>query len=424
MTQTTLSPLSKPVELPGGAVLDPGSTGLAWWAPEPPAESADLVQGLPDLLRQPTAGPQLRAEPPALLVIPDATRATFVRPMAEAVVAFWRAAGLRSEDCEILIAGGLHRRPTPAELHELLGPDLLREFRVVVHDADDPALRHLGTTERGTPVLIWPRLLETRTLVVAGGITPHYFAGWTGGAKGLVPGAAGRATILANHRLSVAPDAPTGLAAGCREGQLADNPVALDLREAAAHVPHPFLVNVVFGRNGEPHAVVTGELEAAHAAGIQKARQAMELAAEPAPLVVVAAGAAGRERDLVQAHKVLRQGAALTADGGTLVALAACPDGIGSQTLLDWFDVPATELARAVAARYTLHGHTALAIRAMTRRIRVVLVSQLPPGIVQKLGMVSISSLSQALSLAQKDIPTASTAILLAHAGSLLPRPL
>ena len=416
-----LSPLSKPVELPGGVVLDPRATGCSWWAPEPANASPELLDGLSDLLRRPTVGPPLRAEGPALLVVPDATRATFIRPMAEAVLAFWRAAGLAAEDCAILIAGGLHRQPTPAELHELLGPDVPGELRVVVHDADDPSLRHLGTTARGTPILLPRRLLEARTLVIAGGITPHYFAGWTGGAKGLVPGAAGRATILANHRLSVAPDTPSGLAAGCQEGRLADNPVALDLREAAAHVPRPFLVNAVFGRNGESQAVVTGELEPAHATGIHLARQAMEIAAEPAPLVLVAAGAAGRERDLVQAHKILRQGAALTADGGTLVALAACPDGIGSETLLDWFDVPAAELPRAVAARYTLHGHTALAIRAMTRRIRVILVSQLPPAIVRKLGMIPAGSLAEALAM----VPAgAERAILLAHAGSVLSRPL
>ncbi|HWN81051.1 MAG TPA: lactate racemase domain-containing protein, partial [Candidatus Udaeobacter sp.] len=349
MKFTMLAPLSKPVELPGEAILEPGSAGYCWWAPEPALESPDLVPRLPDLLRKPTSGPALRADPPALLLIPDATRATFVRPMAAAVLAAWRDAGLAAEDCTILIAGGLHRQPTPAEVEELLGPEVPRQFQVVVHDADDPALRHLGATDRGTPILLPPRLLAAGTLVVAGGITPHYFAGWTGGAKGLVPGAAGRATILANHRLSVAPDTPNGLAAGCREGQLADNPVAIDLREAASHIPRPFLMNVVFGRNGAPHAVVTGELEAAQGTGVALARQAMELAAEPAPVVLVAAGTAGRERDLVQAHKVLRQGAALTQDGGTLIALAACPDGIGSDTLLDWFEFPDTELAPAVA---------------------------------------------------------------------------
>jgi nickel-dependent lactate racemase len=342
--------------------------------------------------------------------------------MAEAVLAAWHAAGMQAEDCEILIAGGLHRAPTPAELTELLGSDIPRQFRNAVHDADEPGLRQLATTQRGTPVLLPERLFTARTLVVVGGITPHYFAGWTGGAKGLVPGAAGRATILANHRLSVDPRMPEGLAAGCREGQLADNPVALDLREAAAHVLHPFLVNVVFGREGEPRAVVTGELEAAHGAGVEIARRAMELALEPAPLVLVAASVTGRERDLVQAHKVLRQGAALTADGGTLVALAACPDGIGSETLLDWFEVPAAELGRAVAERYTLHGHTALAIRGMTRRIRVVLVSQLPPAIVQKLGMIPAASLAEAL--ATVPVGSGQRALLLAHAGSILPRPL
>src|SRR5262245_35405944 len=111
-----LLPLSKPAELPGGVVLDPHSTGFSWWAPRPPAEPPDLLRQLPNLLRRPTAGPPLPAAAPALLVVPDATRATFVRPMAEAVVGAWREAGLHAEDIELQIAGGLHRPPTSAEL--------------------------------------------------------------------------------------------------------------------------------------------------------------------------------------------------------------------------------------------------------------------------------------------------------------------
>jgi nickel-dependent lactate racemase len=150
----------------------------------------------------------------------------------------------------------------------------------------------------------------------------------------------------------------------------------------------------------------------------------MAVEAERAALVLVSPAHPGRERDLVQAHKILRQGATLTADAGTLIALAACRDGIGSSTLMDWFDIPPADLPRAVAARYTLHGHTALAIRAMTQRIRVVLVSELPAGVVQRIGMVPAASLGEALAMARREHRPGTRALLLPRAGSLLPIPL
>jgi nickel-dependent lactate racemase len=405
------STLTAPVELPGGHHLDPGASPFRWStlpAASPPR--GDLTAILPERLRRPTAGPPLTASVPVLVIVPDATRATFVRPMVEATTGHLCEEGLAPDDVHLLIAGGLHRPPTPPELVRLLGDEIARRHPIHVHDADDPSLTHCGTTRRGTPVFLPRRLLAARTLVLIGGITPHYFAGWTGGLKGLVPGAAGSPTITANHRLAVDPRRPSGLHLACREGGLRANPVALDLVEAASRAPAPFLVNVVLGRAGEPRALVAGRAKETHRAGVKIARRAVGVGLAPYPLVVVAAGDPGRERDWIQAHKVVRQGAACTADGGTLIALVACPDGPGSATLLDWFAID------------TVHGHTALAIGALTRRIRVILVTQLKPAIVQAMGMERAASLDEALAAAAGRLPRGSPALLLPRAGTLLPR--
>jgi nickel-dependent lactate racemase len=363
------------------------------------------------------------------VVVPDATRATFVRAMVGGVTEYLAAAGLEGDDVQILIAGGLHRPPTVSELAQLLGPAAGR-FPITVHDADDPALVTSSPTRRRTPVLLSRHLHEAGTVVLLGGITPHYFAGWTGGLKGIVPGAAGRVTVTANHRLAVDASRPGGLHPGCREGNLRGNPVAADFVEAASRAPAPFLVNVVLGREGEPRAVVTGTAREAHAAGVALARRAIGVALRRYPVVLVAAGHPGRERDWIQAHKFIRQGARCVRDGGTLVALAACADGIGSATLLDWFDLPPATLPAAVAARYTLHAHTALAIRALTRRIRVVLVSDLAPPLVERMGLVPAGSLGEALATAAAGTRTrspsgaaraAARALAIPRAGSLLP---
>jgi nickel-dependent lactate racemase len=226
-----------------------------------------------------------------------------------------------------------------------------------------------------------------------------------------------------NHRLAVDASEPSGIHRGCREGNLRGNPVAADLAEVAAQAPAAFLVNVIVGRDGEPVDLVTGSAAAAHQAGIRRARRAIEVAIEPVPLAVVAAADPGRERDWIQSHKTVRQGAAAVADGGVLIAIAACPDGIGSSTLVDWFDVAPAHLAAEVAAHYTLHGHTALAMRALTRRITILLVSRLDPEIVHRMGMTPAADLSQALALAARIVPPGSRALALPRAGSLLLRP-
>ncbi len=415
-------PLQAPLEFASGERYDPGAVpyraSILRPGRRPPA---DLETRLLERLRLPTAGPPLVPHAPALVLVPDATRATFVRPMVGAVIEHLLDRGLSPADVHVLIAGGLHRPPSPEELRKLIGPRVDGGYRVHLHDADDPALIHCGTTRRGTPVWL-PRLVtEARTLVIVGGITPHYFAGWTGGLKGLVPGAAGRATVTSNHRLAVAPDLPGGLHPACREGVLRGNPVQADLVAAARFAPPSFLVNVVLGREGEPQAVMTGSASEAHRAGVTLARRVVGVRVEPFDLAIVGAGAPGRERDWIQAHKVVRQGAACVADGGVLIALLACPDGVGSDTLLDWFDVDPHRLATEVASRYTLHGHTALAMRALTRRIRVLLVTHLAPEVVHKMGMLHAASLDEALSVAAATLSPRARALLLPRAGTLLP---
>jgi len=416
-------PLTTPIPL-GESLFDPAALPYRLTTLPPAAPPrADLGARLPELLRQTTAGPSLSVRAPAVIVVPDATRATFVRPMVEAIVCHLISGGLPPSDVHLLLAGGLHRPPTGDELSKLLGPEVHGRFPLHLHDADDPSLVHAGTTHRGTPVHLPRLVMEARTLVVVGGITPHYFAGWTGGMKGLVPGAAGRQTITANHRRAVAPAAPAGLHPACREGSTRGNPVHADYVEAASFAPAPFLLNVVLGRDGEPRALVAGRPREAHRAGVRAARRAVGVCIPPVPLAIVAAGDPGRERDWIQAHKIVRQGAACVADGGVLIALAACADGVGSPTLLDWFSVDPARLAGDVAERYTLHGHTALAMRALTRRIRVFLVTSLAPEIVAKMGMTPLPSLDAALAAAAPTVRVGSPTLLIPRAGTLLPLP-
>jgi nickel-dependent lactate racemase len=388
-------------------------------------------------LTAPTDGATLDVRPPVVVVVPDATRATGVRAMVAGVSAGLDRLGVGAAGRRILIAGGTHRPPEPPEIAALLG-EPPAAGRVLAHDCRArAALTDRGHTRRGTPIGIATVLFEAGTTVLIGGITGHYFAGFTGGWKGIVPGAAAHLTVHANHRLAVDPTTATGLDPACTEGRLAGNPVHADFVEAARRAPAPFIVNAVIGASGGVVDLVAGPPDAAHARGVALARRAAvpvrapdrgeppaagrPLAPASHDLVVVETPDAGRQRDWIQAHKLVRQGAVYLRDGGTLVARLTCPDGVGSETLLDWMDLPAAGLAHEVAARYTLHGHTALAMRALCRRVRVVLVSDLPPETVRRLGMHPAISLEAALRDGCRRLPAGATALWVEHAGALLP---
>jgi nickel-dependent lactate racemase len=429
--------------MPGGAAPPALAPHLDWRrlaspSTDQPLTPAEISARVAAQLTAPTDGAALVVRPPVVIIVPDATRATGVRAMFAGVQAGLDRLGVDVAERRVLIAGGTHRPPEATEITALLG-DRPAAGRFLVHDCRaQSGLTDRGHTRRGTPVGIATALFEAGTTLVIGGITGHYFAGFTGGWKGIVPGAAGYATVLANHRLAVDPTTPGGLHPACTEGQLAGNPVHADFVEAARRAPPPFLVNAVVGAAGAIVDLVSGPPDPAHARGVALARRAAVPVRAPDPgapsgaagrpltpasfdLVVVETPDAGRQRDWIQSHKLVRQGAVYLRDGGTLVARLACPDGVGSETLLDWMDVPAAELARQVAARYTLHGHTALAMRALCRRVRIVLVSALAPEIVRRLGMEAAVSLEEALRGAGRRLPAGAPALWVERAGALLP---
>ena len=337
-----------------------------------------------------------------VLVVPDATRAAGVARIVAALVRRLSARGLADEQVSILIGGGIHRPPTPAEVEAIVGPGVSRRLAVHPHDANDYSLiASLGETRRGTPVELNRRLVEADRVLVVGGITFHYIAGFSGGRKAVLPGCASERAIQANHLVSF--DLATlekreGIASGSLDG----NPVSEDMIEAVSRLDPTFLVNSVLNSRGEVTRVYAGHWRDAHRRGCDEyaATHAVEVA-ERRPLVIVSVGGSPRDINLIQSHKAMEHASAILEDGGTMIALAECAQGLGRDDFLRWF-VPGGSRATAemLLRDYKINGQTAWGLRRKAERFRMLLVSSLPEEVVRRTGLEPHASLESALASA------------------------
>lgn len=310
------------IELPYGRVpylLDLGDRRLTLVnAPEPrsPPPLAGLLEAALDAPIGRSRIEQLvRAGAKVTVIISDATRA---EPRA-AFLEHLRAR-LPAVEWTLAIATGTHG-PTSLDALEV-PPHLLRDARVINHDGHAEAeLVTLGTTTRGTPVRLHRCVVDADLVVATGCIRPHYFAGFGAGVKAIFPGLGAAAAIRRNHALKTQPRS--------RAGIVVDNPCRDDLEEAVALVATPtFLLDGVCGPDDQVHAAVAGDPVAAFRAGVEIARPWFTVRAPPASLVI-ASDALPVTASLYQAAKIAAAVAPLVLEGGTLLLVAECADGVG-----------------------------------------------------------------------------------------------
>lgn len=355
------------------------------------------------------------------LIVPDGTRAAGAAALVGAAVRALGRGGVTPERVAAVFALGLHRPPTPAERASVLGAWHGRLAIVDCRPDDEGDRLDRGATSLGTPVLLSRRALEADLLVLVGSIGFHYFAGFTGGRKAILPGIAAAESIRANH-LRVLGPAGAGRDPRVRPGALDGNPVHLDMDEAAARVGPGFLINSVVGDDGRIVAAFAGHWRQAHRAGCDwvAARRAVTVT-EPRPIVVASAGGHPRDLNLVQAHKALEHAQAAVAPGGALVLAAACAEGAGDPRFgawMRWRD-DLEEFQRRLRAGYEVYGQTAFALACKLARFRIVLVSHLPAELALAMGLVPARDLDEGLERARR-LAGRGPGWWIPHAGSVL----
>lgn len=379
---------------------------------EPPA--AAWPARLEAALKEPVGSPPLtelaRGHKRVTIIVPDATRGVPVADILPQVVTELTDGAIGLEQITVVVATGVHRPATEAEITALLGP-LAGKVKAINHNPYDVSqLVYLGTTSCGTPVEVNRTVYESDFRIAVGKVEPHEFAGFSGGRKAVLPGIAGERTIETNHRpeMLLAPEA--------RPGVLAGNPVSEDMDEAAAMLGVDFIVNVVQGAGGQILGVFAGALQAAHRAAVEFMRSFCTVELGEKPDIVVTTPGKPLNIDLYQSLKAVIALGEVVRPGGAIVLYSACPDGLGTTDMFKPYQ-GAGRLEDVIAnlkADYKIQmDHALLVCKVLARGITVLATSpNVPAAAWEKIRFRSASSAQEALDRALATCPQAAPRVL------------
>jgi len=389
-------------------------------APAPVPPVADPGQAVRDALRNPLGGARLAnfaGARSAAIAVNDKTRpvphAVLLPPLLQELANL----GLPPGAITFVIATGLHAPMKEAEFAEVLPADIVGRYRVVSHDAAARDLVAFGLTRRGTPVQINRIFAQADLRLVVGNLEPHQFMGFSGGVKTAAIGLAGTDTINANHALMLDPRSDLA--------RYDDNPARQEVEEIGRLIGVHFALNDVLNENKQIVRVLAGEPQAVVRAGIPSVLELYRVrVAAPFEVMVVSPGGHPKDINLYQAQKALGHAARVSRKGGTIILVAACPEGTGSRSYKDWVAGMASH--EAVIERFKREGfrigpHKAFQIARDASPRRVLLMSQMPSEFVRKLLLTPYASLESALALALKGLPPSARIGIMPWANATIP---
>jgi nickel-dependent lactate racemase len=287
-------------------------------------ERAALVEALRAPIESAPLRELVRPGQTACIVHTDITRATPNDRILPPVLAELEGAGIQRKDIVLLNALGTHRPQTEVELTAMLGAEIVRNYRCLQHDGNDDAnLVEMGVTKFGHKVRVSRHFVEADIRILTGFIEPHFFAGFSGGPKGVLPSIAGAESVIDNHgaRMIGDPKATWGITYG--------NPIWDEMLEAAKMTRPTFLLNVAMNVDKQITGVFAGEMEAAHKAGAAFVK-ANAMVPVPSPFDVVVTSNSGYPLDLnlYQTIKGVSAASQVVRKGGAIIIASQCWDGI------------------------------------------------------------------------------------------------
>ncbi len=329
------------------------------------------------------------------------------RPVPSKVIVPYMLEEIRKGNPEaeitILIATGLHRTTTKEELVYKFGEKIVNEEKIVIHDCDDEAnLVYLGVLPSGGKFIVNKIAAEADLLVAEGFIEPHFFAGFSGGRKSVLPGVCARETVMYNHNAQFInnPCARTGV--------LENNPVHIDMLYAAKKAKLAYVVNVVINAEHDPIFAVAGDVEKAHLKGVEFLSQKCKVKASLADIVISTNGGYPLDQNIYQSVKGMTAAEATVKEGGVIIMLAKANDGHGGKNFYNTFkDCESIEslmkkfLCTPPLETVVDQWQSQILARIMLKA-KIILVSSCEREIVENMKMIYAESIDEALALSQK----------------------
>ena len=338
----------------------------------------DAVAEIRRALKEPVGTKALRdivrPESRVAIVVDDATRHSPTESMIVPLLEELNTAGVRDENVTVIFGCGTHRAVTREEAVRILGEAVFNRVKSISHDCRAQDLVYVGQTQKhGTKVFLNRVFAEADVRILLGDVVFHYYAGYGGGRKSVVPAVAGEETIKHNHAMLLDANARTGLLEG--------NPVHEDMTEAAKLAKIDFILNVVTNSKGEIVKAFAGDIEQAFMEGVKLVDEMYCVTVNRrADIVVVSPGGYPADVNLYQAYKAVDNALEVVKRGGVVLLAAECSEGHGNQVFYDWMikfgDLKGVE--REVKRNFVLGGHKAYYLLKVLQNHQLILVSSMP----------------------------------------------
>lgn len=357
----------------------------------------DEISIMQDALNHPIASPPLSeivsGKSNVVVITNDATRPTASLKMLPLVLEELKIAGIHRSNITIVFALGIHRKHTLEEQKKLVGEAIFHTYQCIDHEYTH--FVDMGETRNGIPVQIFDMVADADVKICMGNIDPHYFVGYTGGAKAIMPGVSSKASITSTHKMMLLP--------GSIAGNLEGNPARQAIEEVGEKVGIDFILNVVVNPHKQIIGAVAGHSLFAHRSGCMIADECFKVPIkEKADIVIVSAGGYPKDVNVYQAQKALDNAKYAVEKGGTIILLAECAEGLGNDIFQQWVWEATSPrgFVERLQEEFILGGHKAAAIGMLLQDINVIMVTSLSPEYVKRLFFEPARSLDEALALA------------------------
>jgi len=351
-----------------------------------------------------------------LIIVNDITRPTPYKIILPPLLNELGEVGINNENIKFIVATGIHRGNSREEMNNIFGEDLVSTYKFINHDADSPDLHYRGKLKSGNELWVNSIISDSDFIITTGVIVPHYFAGFSGGRKSILPGICGRKTIETNHAQMVHHNA--------RAGNLKGNPVHEEMQEAAEKVGIDFNINVVTDENHQIVEIVAGELLTSWQQGVEVCKQIYICPIKKkADVVIASAGGYPKDINVYQAQKALNNAYQAIKLGGTIILTAECLEGYGEATFEKWIEEANSpdDIIERLNKKFILGGHKAYAIARAVKEVEVILISSLPQDKVRKLFFIPMKNISQALNYVKDKYGEDFQAYILPSGNTVLP---
>jgi lactate racemase len=376
--------------------------------------AADILQALRHPIHSKPLREIVRRGDSVAFIINDTTRIANSHVFMPLLLDEMQSVGIPDKDMFIIFSLGTHHPLTEKEMIGIVGPQVAKRIKMINPEPNDlTQYQKMGTTSRGNEVFFHKRVAEADRIICTGSIVYHFFAGFGGGRKALFPGVAAYETIRRNHALM--------LEAGAELGKLRGNPVYEDQIEGTEMLRPSFLLNVVLNEKGDFLKVFAGDYIQAHQEGCRFVESIYSTGlSRPADLVIATCGGYPKDINVYQLQKTMDNAWLAVREGGVVIILGECREGVGSEEYIRWMKEYKTpeKIEEKIRTHFVVGGHKAYAVTRLMKKAQFILVSSLDPAMARTLLFTPATHMEEALEISFRKLG-ANPRILLMPQGSL-----